>query len=388
VVDAMKNNFNVLSLSDTLIKALEKQNISVPTQVQSIVVPIALEKKDIIVQSETGTGKTLAYLLPVFQNLDILKKELQVLILVPTHELAIQIQRQIELLSQNSDIKAVSTPIIGNVNIERQIIKLREKPQIIVGTSGRILELIKKKKITAHTIKTIVLDEADKLTDENNIEAIRAVIKTTLRERQIMAFSASIPQNAEAQLKGLMRDAEIIKPTEVISIPDTIEHFYIVCERRDKIEVVRKLARIIMPKKAIIFIDKTSEIEKAIAKLKFHKLNVESIHGANRKADRKMIIENFKSGKIELLVASDLAARGLDIQGITHIFNLDLPEEPKDYLHRVGRCGRNGNRGFAISIATEKELRILKLYQKSMGIEFKQIGMLNGQIKENRLNLI
>ncbi|MFA6309195.1 MAG: DEAD/DEAH box helicase [Clostridia bacterium] len=384
----MKNNFNVPSLSETLIKALEKQNISIPTQVQSIVIPIALEKKDIIVQSETGTGKTLAYLLPVFQNLDILKKELQVLILVPTHELAIQIQRQIELLSQNSDIKAVSTPIIGNVNIERQIMKLREKPQIIVGTAGRILELIKKKKITAHTIKTIVLDEADKLTDENNIEIIKAVIKTTLRERQIMAFSASILRNAEAQLKSLMKDAEIIKPTEEISIPDTIEHIYIICEKRDKIEVVRKLARIIMPKKAIIFIDKTSEIEKAIAKLKFHKLNAESIHGANRKADRKMIIENFKSGKVELLVASDLAARGLDIQGITHIFNLDLPEEPKDYLHRVGRCGRNGNQGFAISIVTEKELRILKLYQKSMGIEFKQIDMSNGEIKEKKINSI
>jgi len=375
-------DFKVLGIGASLEEALKKQNISEPTQIQSMVIPAALKKADLIVQSETGTGKTLAYLLPLFQNIDMSKKELQCLILVPTHELAIQITRQIELLSQNSDIKVVSAPIIGNVNIERQITKLKEKPQIIVGTAGRVLELIKKRKITAHTLKTIILDEADKLTDENNIEAIKAVIKTTLRERNIMAFSASIPKEAEMKLRSIMKDAETIKSEETVTIPDTIEHIYFVCERRDKIEAMRKLERTIMPKKALVFVDKTDEIEKATLKLKFHKLNAESIHGANRKADRKLVIDNFKSGKIELLVASDLAARGLDIAGITHVFNLDLPEQPKDYLHRVGRTGRNGNKGYAISIVTEKELSVLKLYQKTMKIEFTQISMHNGEISE------
>jgi len=184
----MINKFE--SLSQVLVDALSKENIVAPTEVQTKVIPLILENKDLIVQSQTGSGKTLAYLLPLFERLKNATKEMSTLVLVPTHELAVQIQRQIERLAENSGLKISGVPIVGNVNILRQIERLKEKPQIIVGTAGRILELIKKKKISAHTIKTIVIDEADKLMDKNNLESIKSVIKTTLKDRQMLLFSA------------------------------------------------------------------------------------------------------------------------------------------------------------------------------------------------------
>jgi superfamily II DNA/RNA helicase len=172
----MVDLFKDMDLNHALVEALEKEHITTPTDVQKKVIPEALKNKDLIVRSATGTGKTLAYLLPLFEKIDSSKKEMQSIILVPTHELAVQIQRQIERLSQNSDMKVKSTVIIGNVNIVRQIEKLKEKPHIIVGSSGRIFELIQKKKITAHTVKSIIIDEADRMLNENNIESVIKVI--------------------------------------------------------------------------------------------------------------------------------------------------------------------------------------------------------------------
>lgn len=372
--------FEKLMLSASLIAALEKQNITTPTEVQSKAIPEALKNKDIVVQSETGTGKTLAYLLPVFEKIDTSKKEMQVFILAPTHELAIQIQRQIEHLAQNSDIKATSTPIIGNVNIDRQIEKLKERPHIIVGSSGRILELIKKKKISAHTIKTIVIDEADKLMDENNIDVVKAVIKSTLKERQLMMFSASISNETIIRAKELMKEPEIIKLGESLKVPDTIEHSYYIAEQRNKIEVLRKLVRIMNPQKAIVFVSQGNEIEIMAEKLKYHGLSAEGIHGANTKLDRKKTMEDFRTGKLQLLISSDLAARGLHIEGITHIFNLYMPENARDYLHRSGRTGRNGNTGYSVSIVTERELPLIKMYEKTLQIAISPKAMFKGNI--------
>jgi superfamily II DNA/RNA helicase len=376
----MINTFDTLSLKPTLIAALEKEFITVPTEIQQKVIPEVLKGKDLIVQSETGTGKTLAYLLPLFEKLNPLTKEMQAIILAPTHELAIQILRQIERLSQNSDIKLSSTSIIGNVNIDRQIEKLKEKPQIIVGSPGRILELIKKKKISAHTIKTIVIDEADKLIDKNNLENVKAVIKTTLKERQLMMFSATITKDTLLRAKEIMKEPEFIKAEGKMSVPTTIEHLYFVAEQRDKVEVLRKLVRILDPQKAIVFVNQSLEIETVTEKLKYHEIKAECIHGTNIKLDRKTTMEEFKTGKLQLLIASDIAARGLHIEGITHIFNFSIPEEPEVYLHRVGRTGRNGNKGVAVSIVTERELQFVKLYEKALKIEIAAKDMYKGNI--------
>ncbi|QNU67141.1 DEAD/DEAH box helicase [Ruminiclostridium herbifermentans] len=376
----MEQLFESMELNKSLVDALKKVNITVPTEIQSKVIPEAQNNKDLIIQSETGTGKTLAYLLPLFEKIDTQKKEMQAIILVPTHELAIQVERQIEMLSQNSDLKATSTPIIGDVNIQRQIEKLKLKPHIIVGTAGRILELIQKKKISAHTIKTIIIDEADRLLDDSYIEGTKAVIKTTLKERQVVICSASISARTIERAKQFMKEPLLIKSTPKMQIPDTIEHIYFVAEQRDKIEVMRKVIRMLNPKKAIAFCGSGYDIEEAAEKLKYHKINADSIHGSNVKMDRKKVMDNFKSGKLQILVATDIAARGLDIEGVTHIINLDIPERSMEYLHRAGRTGRNGKSGMTISIVTEKEIEFIKQYERELQITITPKSMKNGVI--------
>lgn len=380
----MEQTFEGMHLNRSLVEALKLVDITVPTEIQQKVIPEAQKSNDLIFQSETGTGKTLAYLLPLFEKIDIEKKEMQALILVPTHELAIQVIRVIEMLSLNSELKVSSTPVIGDVNITRQVDKLRTKPHIIVGTAGRILELIQKKKISAHTIKTIIIDEADRLLDDSNIEGIKAVVKTTLKERQIMMCSASMSARTIERAKLLMKDPRVIKSKNVIEVPDTIDHIYFVAEQRDKIEVLRKLVRIINPPKAIAFFGNAEDIAEAAEKLKYHKLRADGLHGSNVKSDRKKTMDDFKSGRLQLLIASDIAARGLDIEGVTHIFNVNIPERSMEYLHRAGRTGRNGNEGVAISIVTEKEIPFIKQYENELRISIIPKSMYNGAIVEYR----
>ena len=379
----MAESFENMGLNPTLVEALKKENITIPTDIQQRVIPEALKNKDIVAQSGTGTGKTLAYLLPLFEKVNAELKEMQAIILCPTHELAVQIMRQIERLSQNSDIKLKGTTIIGNVNIDRQIEKLKERPHIIVGTPGRILELIKKRKISAHTVKTIIIDKADRLMDKNNAEFVKAVIKSTLKERQVMAYSATIPKPVETGIIEQMKEAQVIRVEEKLSVPDTISHMCFLSEKRDKIEVLRKLVRILEPQKAIVFVNNQgNEIEIFTSKLKNHGLSAEGIHGSTRKLERKKAMEDFKAGKIQLLIASDIAARGLHIEGVTHIFNIDIPEDVKAYVHRVGRSGRNGNTGMAVSIVTKRELELIKKYEKELGIHIEPRSMYKGAIVE------
>ncbi len=372
-----------LNMDESIVSALEKQNITVPTDVQRKVIPEVLKNKDLIVRSQTGTGKTLAYLIPIFEKLKE-NNDLHTIILVPTHELAAQVHKQIEFLAQNSDIKARSALIIGNVNIDRQITKLKEKPQIIVGSAGRILELIKKRKITAHTVKSIIIDEADRLMLENTCEDVKAIIKTTLKERQLMMFSATISAQTIKSAEEIMKEPLYIEVEEVIAVPETIEHIYFVAEERDKIDTLRKLLRTINPERAIIFAGKSDEIEIILSKLLYHKFNVHAIHGANIKLDRKKALDDFKSGKVPLLLASDIAARGLDISGVTHVFNLNVPEDPKAYVHRVGRTGRAGNSGMAVSIVSPKELSTIKSYRNALKINMAEKKLYEGKIIEPR----
>ena len=376
----MLTSFDQLGLDEVLVTALKQEGILEPTAIQEQTIPFIIENRDVVGQSETGTGKTLAFLLPIFQKIDTQKRETQAMILTPTHELAIQIQREIENLAKDSGHAVTSTAIIGNVNITRQIEKLKEKQHIIVGSSGRILELIQKKKISSQTIKTIVLDEADRLLDENNSQAVKAVIKTTLSRTQLLLFSATLPTATLQRASELLKNPEIIHVTDKVMIAPTISHIYLLAEQRDKIEVLRKLIRMVIPTRALIFINKSEEIEKMVEKLKFHGLEAEGIYGGANKTDRRKAMDDFRNGKISLLVASDLAARGLDIKGITHIFNLDLPEDPQLYLHRVGRTGRAGESGIAISIVSAKEVYFIKRLESMFEIKISHKEMLVGKI--------
>lgn len=377
----MNNTFEKIGVAQNIIKALELQNIKDPTKIQEGVIPLAISGEDVIGQSQTGSGKTLAYLIPIFQKINVGKRENQVIVLVPTHELAIQVNTQIGLLADNSGLNVTSAAIIGSANIKRQIKTLKnEKPHIIVGSPTRILELIKLKNIKAHTVQTIIIDEADKLLDKNNLKDIKAIIKTTLRDRQLMLFSATIPERTLVTAKEMADDFKLVKSDEKIRVNEDIKHMYFVCEKRDKLLTLRKLVHALQVKRAIVFINTAYNIEFSVETLNHHGLKVESIYGTVGKEERKNALNNFRSGKTNLLLASDLAARGLDIDEIDYIISLDIPEDPELYLHRAGRTARAGATGTSVSIVTEQEIDLLKNYEKTFKIKIEKKDMYKGKV--------
>ncbi len=379
----MNNSFNELNINNSIVVGLEKQNITIPTGIQETAIPFALENKDIIAEAHTGTGKTLAFLIPIFEKINVEKREMQAIILAPTHELVVQIESQIKLLSTNSGINVTSLSIMGESNIEKQIKKLKEvKPHIIVGSPGRILDLIKKKKITAHTIKTIVLDEADNLLSKNKPVIIKDIIKSTMKDRQLMFFSASINKETLNLAKTLVKDVEIIKIENKSEINPKIEHICILGSLRDRFENLRKLLAAEQPKRAIVFVNNNTDLRQINEKLQYHKVKSTAIYGNASKEERQRALDAFRRGKCNVLVSSDLSARGLDIPEVSHIISLDFPVNPDEYLHRAGRTARGNNSGVSVCLITNKDIEILQSYEKAFDIEFTVKKLYGGKLMD------
>ena len=379
----MNKSFNELNINNSIVVGLEKQNITIPTGIQETAIPFALENKDIIAEAHTGTGKTLAFLIPIFEKINVEKREMQAIILAPTHELVVQIESQIKLLSTNSGINVTSLSIMGESNIEKQIKKLKEvKPHIIVGSPGRILDLIKKKKITAHTIKTIVLDEADNLLSKNKPVIIKDIIKSTMKDRQLMFFSASINKETLNLAKTLVKDVEIIKIENKSEINPKIEHICILGSLRDRFENLRKLLAAEQPQRAIVFVNDNTDLRQINEKLQYHKVKSTAIYGNASKEERQRALDAFRRGKCNVLVSSDLSARGLDIPEVSHIISLDFPVNPDEYLHRAGRTARGNNSGVSVCLITNKDIEILQSYEKAFDIEFTVKKLYGGKLMD------
>ncbi|CEN89492.1 ATP-dependent RNA helicase [[Clostridium] sordellii] len=370
-----------INLDFNLSKALQKQGIKSLNKIQSLVFDDIKDHKDLIVQAQTGSGKTLAYLLPLFQKIDTSKRETQVLILAPTHELSMQIVNQVKLLSENSGINVTTLPLIGEVNIQKQIKNIKSiKPHIVVGTTGRILDLIQQRKLKVHTVKTIVLDEVDSLIGGKSLKSVKDVIKCTLKDRQLLAFSASADDKCVEISKDLMKDPKIVKTENKVSINKNINHMYLLGDKRDKFKLLRKSLAAVNPKKAIVFVNDEESIEVINNKLNFHNRNSVCIYGRMTKEDRKNALDKFKSGKANVLVSSDLSARGIDIKDVTHVFNLDFPVSSNEYIHRVGRTARGLNQGDAISIITPKELASVRILSKEFNIKISHKDLYEGKL--------
>lgn len=379
----MNKSFNELNINNSIVVGLEKQNITIPTGIQETAIPFALENKDIIAEAHTGTGKTLAFLIPIFEKINVEKREMQAIILAPTHELVVQIESQIKLLSTNSGINVTSLSIMGESNIEKQIKKLKEvKPHIIVGSPGRILDLIKKKKITAHTIKTIVLDEADNLLSKNKPVIIKDIIKSTMKDRQLMFFSASINKETLNLSKTLVKNVEIIKIENKSEINPKIEHICILVSLRDRFENLRKLLAAEQPQRAIVFVNNNTDLRQINEKLQYHKVKSTAIYGNASKEERQRALDAFRRGKCNVLVSSDLSARGLDIPEVSHIISLDFPVNPDEYLHRAGRTARGNNSGVSVCLITNKDIEILQSYEKAFDIEFTVKKLYGGKLMD------
>ncbi|PLR79688.1 RNA helicase [Bacillus canaveralius] len=372
------------NLSPFIREVWNKSGFKNPTSIQEMSIPIALEGKDLIAESPTGTGKTLGYLLPVLQKIEVEKRNIQAVILASSQELVMQILAEIQKWAEGSGIRAAS--FIGGANAKRQLEKLKKSPHVIVGTPGRTLELIKQKKMKMHEVKTVVLDEADQLFVPEHENTVRQIIKSTLGDRQILLFSATLTKRTEEIAREIAREPEIIRITKDETIDaSTVEHAYVITEQRDKINFIEKLSRI-SGIKGLVFVRDIGNLNVLAEKLKFKKVNAEVLHSDLGKMDRQAAIRNFRTGKSNLLLATDIAARGLDIQGITHVIHYDFPRDLNQYVHRSGRTGRFGASGTVLAIVTDREERDLKKFARELGISITEKVFFKSEIvdKQNR----
>jgi ATP-dependent RNA helicase DeaD len=372
-------SFEQFSLAPALLTALEKQKFIEPTPVQVQAIPVVQAGSDTYINAETGSGKTLAYVLPLFQVLDCEQRAAQVLILAPTHELAMQIYHVTCDLAQHSGMDVRSASLIGGAAIDRQIERLKKKPQVLVGTPGRILELIERGKLKLSELKTLVIEEADRLLADESLEEVHKVIRACPGRRQLVFVSATEQPKSKEVMEQLSPGLVRLHAEDVVINPN-IEHFYVVVDQRDKADTIRKLVHATKTKKAIVFTHRNETAEDLAARLEHHKIAVADLHGTYDKEVRKQAMQNFRSGRATVMIASDVAARGLDISGITHVFNLDIPSKGKDYLHRVGRTGRAGTHGVAVSVLVRPEVRLVKQFEQDFSISIREVMLREGEM--------
>ncbi len=377
----MSEKFLKLGLSEALAEAVGKMGFTEPMPIQEQAIPQALTGVNIVGQSATGSGKTLAYLLPALAQIKPDSPALQALVLAPTYELAMQISQQLQQVIQNSGLPIRSMALIGGANIARQIDNLKKKPQIVVGSAGRILELQKKGKLKLQQVKVLVLDEFDRLLDDQNQESVAKVQSCLDKQCQYLLFSATASGKALDRAQFLA-EPKIIKINERTALQPQLENYYFIVEFRDKIDILRKLTKTLAVKRGLVFVNKVYDVEKTIEKLAHQGITAASLIGSDDKMARKNAVADFAKGKVTLLLATDLAARGLDIPGVDYVFNLDLPENDKVYLHRVGRTGRAGAKGTAISLVDSKEIMKLVTIGKKLSVNFQAKKLLHGKVED------
>lgn len=357
--------FSNLGLKESIIQILSKLDISTPSLIQQKTIPEVLQNKNVVFESETGTGKTFAYLLPLIQNLENCKSnEDKIIILAPTYELASQIKLT---ASQVTSLKA--SLFIGGTPIKRQIEVLKDKPQIIIGNPSRILELIHLKKLKTSNVKALVLDEADRLVSVEIADETKKLISTIPCDAQFIACTATLNQNTKHTLKGLFSNlSEIILPKEDI-LSKKITHYALFAESRDKISTLKSFILAENPEKLLVFTSRADQVENIAQKLQYKKVDCMALHAKTNKKERKAAIDRFRNGKCRILITSDLASRGLDIPGITHIVQMDLPSNEDFFVHRSGRTARAGKSGINVVIGDEYEMRKYAALEKKFGLK-------------------
>jgi superfamily II DNA/RNA helicase len=376
----------MLDIKETLKPFLQnvwqKSGFDQPTTIQTNAIPLALAGRDVIAESPTGTGKTLAYLLPVLQKIDPGHAGVQAVILASSQELVMQVYQEFQKWSEGSGIRGAS--FIGGANVKRQLEKLKKRPQVIFGTPGRTYELIKQKKLKMHEVKMIVLDEGDQLLVSEHIGTVQNIVKSTLHERQLLLFSATLPAETEQKAKEFTKDPEIIriKKDETIT-SGNVEHIFFSGEPREKMKLLEKIARLDHIK-ALAFINDIGEIQVMSEKLNFKDLAVKVLHSDVNKMERQSALTNFREGKVKMLIATDVAARGLDIKGVTHVVHFDFPKDIKQYVHRSGRTGRFGADGTVISLVTDREERELKQFARELNVPVKKKIFYMGKIADEK----
>ena len=367
------NKFLELKVDESIVSKLEEIGITEPTEVQKKIIPLISEGKNIMFQSETGTGKTFAYLLPLLSRLNSTENRMaRLMIASPTYELASQIKVQVQKIS---GIKCAL--LIGGAPISRQIELLKEMPEIVIVGPARLLELIHLKKLKADGIETLILDEADRLLSPELRDSTKGLMERLPKSVQLIGNSATVSKYTREILQkarnGILNDEKenailfVALPMENV-LRKQISHWAIFSERRDKIDTLRSFINAEKPKKLLVFTSKSDQIENIASKLRFKKIDCETLCGKTNKVDRKSAIDRFRSGKTKILITTDLASRGLDIEGITHVVQMDLPEKEDFFIHRAGRTARAGATGINCVIGDAWEMENYARLEKKLKI--------------------
>lgn len=357
--------FGQLFLSRKTINALSDMGFEEPTPIQAETIPLLLGGRDVIGQAQTGTGKTAAFGIPIVEKVNHRSRSVQALVLTPTRELAIQVAEEISKIGKYRETRTLA--IYGGQPIERQIMALKRGVQIVVGTPGRILDHLRRKTLRLDNVKFMVLDEADEMLDMGFIEDIELIIKETPAEKQTFLFSATMPAEIRRLASRYLNHPEVVSVNrDELTVPQIEQQYYEIRES-NKTDGLCRILDTSDIKLAIVFCRTKRGVDELAAGLQTRGYQAEGLHGDLNQVQRDRIMKKFRESRVEMLVATDVAARGLDIDNVSHVINFDLPQDPESYVHRIGRTGRAGKAGVAISFVTPGEYKMFRTIEKLTG---------------------
>ncbi len=362
--------FKSMGLSPAVLKSLEDMGFEEPSPIQTRTIPLIMQGGDLIGQAQTGTGKTAAFGVPIVESLDHRSKRVQALVLAPTRELAIQVSEEITKIGRHSGVKVV--PIYGGQSYDRQIRALEHGSQVVIGTPGRVMDHIRRGTLKLDHVKLVVLDEADEMLDMGFIEDVEFILQNVPTERQTLLFSATVPDPIARLAKRYLKKPEhvAISP-ERLTVPLTDQVYYEVREH-EKLDGLSRILDMESAERTIIFCRTKKRVDELAEGLQARGYTAEAIHGDLNQVQRNRVMKRFKDGGSEILVATDVAARGLDIEHVTHVVNYDLPQDTESYVHRIGRTGRAGRTGTALSLVLPKEFRQLRQMERTLRVRLKR----------------
>lgn len=376
-------NFREFNFKEYIYQALDEINFKEPTEVQARLIPTILKGKSVVGQSQTGSGKTHTFLLPIFQNLNAQKDEVQAVITTPSRELAYQIYEAAKQLAKFSPEDIWIQNYVGGTDKQRQIEKLKShQPQLVIGTPGRILDLVRENALDIHNAHYLVVDEADMTLDLGFLKETDAIASTLPKDLQMLVFSATIPEKLRPFLRKYMYNPviEVVANKHVIS--PTIDNWLVSTKGRDRNKLIYDLLTMGEPYLALVFANTKERADELTNYLRSQGLKVAKVHGGIQPRQRKRIMREIQNLDYQFVVATDLAARGIDIEGVSHVINDDIPEDLEFFVHRVGRTGRNGMKGTAITLYEPSEEKLIDELE-SMGVHFVPKAVKNGEIVDS-----
>ncbi|WP_066073864.1 DEAD/DEAH box helicase [Neobacillus soli] len=360
-------SFEDYHLSAEIKRALSVLKYETPTEVQTKVIPLALENQDLVVKSQTGSGKTASFGIPICEMMAWEEKRPQALILTPTRELAVQVREDITNIGRFKRIKAMA--VYGKEPFSKQREELQQKTHVVVGTPGRVIDHIERETLVLDKVKYLIIDEADEMLNMGFIDEVEAIIKELPLDRVTMVFSATLPKDVETLCHKYMKNPVHIEIAASGVTTDTIEHRLIEGKEEDKLSLLKDVTVVENPDSCLIFCRTKEHVDTVYTELEAANYSCERLHGGLEQQDRFAVMDGFKQGNFRYLVATDVAARGIDIDNVTLVINYDVPMEKESYVHRTGRTGRAGNKGTAITFATPYEGKFVKAIERYIGFE-------------------